>query len=108
MNGRSYYQWLLNLIDRLDAQVEYIQGHLTEATLKAGPNNKADFYATTSQNFLQDLPQMLIPTFFMNSFTFHSVSDGWIESNILSYVDALLAQYCADELGTRSTFRMST
>jgi len=44
----------------------------------------------------------------MNDFTFHSASDGWIESNVPSYVDALMARRCANELGIGPTLRMPT
>ena len=108
MNGRSYYRWLLNLIDRSEARIEYTLGHSTQATLEANMNNEADFYASTSQKLLRDLPCMPTPTFFMNSFTVHSASDGWIESNIPLYIDALMARSCAKELGIAPTLRMST
>ena len=103
MNGRSYYRWLLNLIDRSEARIEYTLGHSTQATLEANMNNEADFYASTSQKLLRDLPCMPTPTFFMNSFTVHSASDGWIESNIPLYIDALMARSCAKELGIAPT-----
>ena len=44
----------------------------------------------------------------MNDFTFHSASDGWIESNVPSYVDALMAQRCANELEIAPILRMLT
>jgi hypothetical protein len=101
MNGRSYYRWLLSLMKPLGShiQIVYTKGHSTEATVEARLNDKADFYASKSQKFLKDLPQVPTPTFFMNDFTFHDRLDGWIESNISAYVDARLARHCATKLG---------
>jgi len=78
-------------VDRRNMWIEYTSGHSTEATLKVNLNTEADFYASASQKIFKVLPQLPTPTFFMNDFTFHSASDGWIESNVPSYVDALMA-----------------
>lgn len=108
MNGRSYYRWLLDLSNKSAARIEYTAGHSTAVTLEAHMNNEADFYASASQKFFKDLPAIPTPTFFMNDFTFHSSSDGWIESNVSSYVDARLSRHSTDEIGTGHSLRMST
>ena len=108
MNGRSYYRWLIDLSNKSAAQIEYTAGHSTAVTLEANMNNEADLYASASQKFFKELPAMPTPTFYMNDFTFHSRSDGWIESNISSYVDARLSRHSADEIGIGHSLRMST
>lgn len=110
MNGRSYYRWLLSLTNRPESHVQivYTKGHSTDTTVEARLNDEADFYASKSQKFLKDLPQVPVPTFFMNNFTFHDRSDGWIESNISAYIDARLACCCATKLGIGHSLRMST
>ena len=108
MNGRSYYRWLLDLSDKSATQIDYTAGHATAATLEAHMNNEADFYATTTQKFIKELPAIPIPTFFMNDFTFHSRTDGYIESNVSSYVDARLSRHSVVEMGIGHSLRMST
>lgn len=108
MNGRSYYRWLLDLTSQLKTQIDYTPGHSTETTLEAKMNNEVDLYATKSQGFAKDIPTAPIPTFYMNNFTFHSRTDGWIESNIPSYVDARMIRQSATELGIGHGLRMST
>ncbi len=99
MNGRSYYCWLLDLVKQFKTRIDYTPGHSNEITVEAKLNNEADFYASTSQKFAKSLPVAPIPTFYMNDFTFHSKSDGWIESNIPFYIDALMTKRSANELG---------
>ncbi len=108
MNGRSYYRWLLDLTNQSKTQIDYTPGHSTETTLEAKLNNEADFYASKSQKFAKDLPIAPIPTFFMNNFTVYSRTDSWIESNIPSYVDALMTRQSATALGIGHGLRMST
>lgn len=108
MNGCSYYRWLLNLTNQSKTQIDYTPGHSTETTIEAKLNNEADFYASKSQEFAKNLPLAPIPTFYMNNFTFHSKTDGWIESNIPSYIDALMTKQSAMELGIGHSLRMST
>jgi len=87
MNGRFYYHWILDLTHQSTTQIDYTPGHSTETTLEAKLNNEADFYASKSPKYAKNLPTAPIPTFYMNNFTFHSKKDGWIESNVPSYVD---------------------
>jgi len=65
MNGRSYYRWLLNLVNQRQLVIEYTPGHSTENTLEANLNHEADFYATASQGFFRQLPNAPTPTFHM-------------------------------------------
>jgi hypothetical protein len=51
MNGRSYYRWILSLVERTDINVKYTPAHTDEDTLEARMNRDADFYASSSSVF---------------------------------------------------------
>ena len=108
MNGRSYYRWILSLISRSRATVSYTAGHSDESTVEARLNEEADLLATSSQKIYKELLYAPIPSFFMNDFTIHSEADGWIESNVMHFIDALLARKTAKALGIGHDLRMST
>lgn len=42
MNGRSYYRWIMNLVQETQTTVKYTPGHSTGATLEARMNEEAD------------------------------------------------------------------
>ena len=71
-------------------------------------NNEADSLATTSQKLFRELLEVSPPTFHMNSFTFHHITDGWIESNIPHYVDLRMAHMSCQSLAIGHSHRMST
>jgi hypothetical protein len=108
MNGRSYYRWILTLMERHNIQIQYTPGHSTESTLEAKMNDEADYLASYSQNISKNLLMAPIPTFHMNRFTYFSSTDEWIESNISHYVDARLALQSAILHGVGNRLRMST
>ncbi|KAJ7711082.1 hypothetical protein B0H14DRAFT_3524695 [Mycena olivaceomarginata] len=83
MNGRSYYRWILELTREGTAIMTYTRGHSAELTLPAQMNREADHYASGAQKFIDLVPHAPTPTFSMDSFTFHTIADGWIESNTL-------------------------
>ena len=76
MNGRSYYHWILSLIDHSQVAVTYTAGHSDQSTLEARMNGEADLLATTSQKVYAELLYAPIPSFFMNDFTIYSETDG--------------------------------
>ncbi|KAF6741005.1 hypothetical protein DFP72DRAFT_345709 [Ephemerocybe angulata] len=86
MNGRSYYKWILSLVANVDKGVDitYTKGHSLETTLEA------------------------IPHFFMDGYMLFSSRDGWIESNIPSYIDARLVELSAAALSIGHKQRMMT
>ena len=86
-----------DLLGLTAAQIEFTR-HSSETTLEANLNN---FYIRIPEN---QLPEAPIVTFLMNDFTFHSKSDGWIKSNISSYIDALMT----NNLGIGHGLRRST
>jgi hypothetical protein len=69
-------------------------------------NHEADYYASSSQQIAGKLPIFPVPTFFMNDYTFFRDSDGFIESNISSFVDTYSAIYTARSLALRHNRRM--
>jgi len=87
--------------------VSYTAGHSDESTVEARLNEEVDLLATSSQKIYKELLYVLIPSFFMNDFTIHSEADGWIESNIMHFIDALLARKTAKALGIGHDLRMS-
>lgn len=108
MNGRSYYRWILSLINRSRVAVTYIAGHSDQSTLEARMNGEVDLLATTSQKVYAELLYAPIPSFFMNDFTIYSETDGWIELNAMHFIDILLACKTAMALGIGHDLRMST
>src|SRR6266567_1335081 len=76
--------------------------------LETRMNNEADSLASSYQKIFKELPEVPSPTFHMNDFTFHSPTDGWIESNIPHYVDLKMAHQTATSLGQGHNQRMST
>ena len=99
MNGRSYYRWILSLVNHRCVAINYTAGHSGGSSLEARMNDKVDFLATSSQKRISELSQSPILTFFMNNYTLYSECDGWIESNIMHFVDILLAQKSVSNLG---------
>ena len=90
MNGRSYYRWIIDLAKRSTLEIKYTPGQSDDDTLETRMNDEADYLATSSQKIYKELPECPPPTFYMNDFTFHNPTDGWIESNIPHYVDLVL------------------
>ncbi|KAJ6488424.1 hypothetical protein DFH09DRAFT_948350 [Mycena vulgaris] len=87
MNGRSYYRWILRFIADNPIRILYTPGHSTEVSVPARFNFEADHYASSGQHHLRDIFTAPIPTFHMDDYTFHTRDDGWIESNIRTYVE---------------------
>jgi hypothetical protein len=108
MNGRSYYRWIIDLVERSSLKIQYTPGHSKENTLETRMNNEADLLASSSQKIYKDIPEIQPPTFHMNKFTFYSPMDGWIESNIPHYVNLQLAQQTTTSLSHGHSQRMST
>ena len=108
MNGRSYYRWILSLVNRNRVAITYTEGHSNTVTLEAKLNDEADFLATSCQKILTELSYAPTPSFFMNDYTLFSTTDGWIESNTSHFIDSLLARKAAMSLGMVHDLRMST
>ncbi|KAJ7827315.1 hypothetical protein B0H13DRAFT_2241019 [Mycena leptocephala] len=92
MNGRSYYRWILELAREGRAIMRYTRGHSAELTVPAQMNREADYYASGAQRFIELVPIAPTPTFSMDTFTFHTSADGWIESNTRSFLYARSGQ----------------
>ncbi|KAJ7670832.1 hypothetical protein DFH06DRAFT_1370021, partial [Mycena polygramma] len=108
MNGRSYYRWILDLVEEGSVNMAYTRGHSAELTLPAQLNREADHYASGSQKLLDMVPVAPTPTFSMDTYTPYTAGDGWIESNIRSFVDYFLAETAAFELALGNRMRMLT
>jgi hypothetical protein len=108
MNGRSYYRWILDLATRKSSTITYTKAHTNDTTLSASLNREADHLASSTQKNPSIIPIAPVPTFFMEPFTFHRETDGWIESNIRYFVDHLLAKSTADSLALLPKHRLST
>jgi hypothetical protein len=91
MNGHSYYKWIMDLVRRVQTQVLHMKAHTDQVNLSSLLNNEADHYASRSQKLVNSLHQAPVPTFFMDNFTFYRHQDGWIESNIRTFVDHYVA-----------------
>jgi hypothetical protein len=71
-------------------------------------NAEADYYASKSQSIVNSLHPAPVPTFFMDKFTFYRPKDGWIESNIRSFIEHFVIQDTLIELQKRNCYRMAT
>ncbi|KAJ7104689.1 hypothetical protein C8R44DRAFT_640066 [Mycena epipterygia] len=108
MNGRSYYRWIRALVLEKDIDITHAKGHADELTIPSIMNYEADHYASRSQKYIKMVPTAPLPTFFMDDYTFYSERDGWIESNIRSLVNSIMAQNTSDELAIGHHQRMLT
>ena len=108
MNGRSYYRWILSLINRKSVSIHYTKGHSDEMSLQSLLNSEADYYATKGQIIQNALPVAPTPTFFMDEYTFYRPLEGWIESNIRSYIEVTEAKHTASQISIGHDNRMST
>lgn len=104
MNARSYYRWSLDLTVRIRNKVSYTPGHEGNVSHPSILNHEADYWATESQNFAALLPIAPTPTFAMDTYTFYSDKDQWIESNIQEYIIDLLAHTSARNLAQEKRF----
>ncbi|KAF5380096.1 hypothetical protein D9615_006221 [Tricholomella constricta] len=98
MNGRSYYRWLIKLYAGSRLKLEHVKGHSEVSSISSALNHYADYYASGAQDNISEIPPAPIPTFLMDDFTFFSPDDGWIESNIRTYVDRSMAIATAKSL----------
>ncbi|KAJ7670182.1 hypothetical protein DFH06DRAFT_1125569 [Mycena polygramma] len=105
MNGRSHYRWILDLLQEGAVHMAYTRGHSAELTLPAQLNKEADHYASGLQKFIDMVPIAPTPMFLMDMYTPYTAGDGWIESNIPSFVDYFQAETAASDLalGNRLT-----
>jgi hypothetical protein len=71
MNGRSYYRWILSLLNEKGIDVEYTAGHSDEVSIPARMNFEADRYASNLQKFINAIPYAPTPTFFMDDHAFY-------------------------------------
>ncbi|KAJ7176386.1 hypothetical protein C8R43DRAFT_872728 [Mycena crocata] len=107
MNGRSYYRWILKLTSENPFKIKYTAGHSSEVSIPARMNFEADYYASGSQRIFTKLPTAPVPTFFMDEFTFFTLRDGWIESNIRNYVDKATTITLANHIANGHQQRMA-
>jgi len=108
MNGRPYYQWILNLVARKSATITYTKAHTNDTSLPSTLSWQADHYTSTAQKFIASIPIAPIPSFFMELYTFHCEPDGWIESNICYFVNHFSTITTADRLSLMPRHQMST
>jgi hypothetical protein len=108
MNGRSYYRWILDLVERKSAIITYTKAHTNDVTLPGSLNREADYLASSAQKCITTIPLAPVPTFFMDPYTFYRHHDGWVESNVRYFVDHFSAKSTADALALMPKHRMST
>jgi len=79
-----------------------------DTSVAACLNSQADHYASSAQNHITSIPIAPIPTFFMDSYTFHCEMDGWIESSIRHFVRFFGAKSTADRLASLPKHQMAS
>ena len=93
MNARSYYRWLEDVLTRRPTlKVEYTKAHTLANSIPARLNDKAEHHATRAQTNFFGTPSAPIPTFFMDDYTLHNDSNGWMEIN-----PSLAIQKCMED-----------
>ncbi|KAG6894890.1 hypothetical protein C0992_004074, partial [Termitomyces sp. T32_za158] len=97
INGRSYYRWILQLLEDKETGIHYTKGHAADSSLPTVLNNAADRHAVDAQSS-SNVRAAPTPTFFMDRFTFYQAGEGWIESNIRTYFDRILAHRTATDM----------
>ena len=108
MNGHSYYRWIFDLAKENRTIVTYTKGHSKEVTLASQLNSEADYYASRLQNVASSVHPAPNPTFYMDEYTFYRPVDGWIESNIRTFMEHFLFKSTSDELATGHRYQMAT
>jgi hypothetical protein len=108
MNSRSYYRWLLKLVDSNDCKFHYTKSHTNGESIDSKLNAEADHYATQGQLNYNLLPEAPIPTFEMDEFTLFQKGTGWIESNTRSTIEEAMAKETSRNLAFRHKNRMAT
>ncbi|KAK0225360.1 hypothetical protein IW262DRAFT_1267418, partial [Armillaria fumosa] len=105
----SYYRWIIN-IQKSSPHItlEYTPGHSHERTTPVVLNAEADHFASWAQKHTSQLPVAPVPTFFMDEFTFWTPDDGWIESEIKSFVNSSLVKAKVQELAIRRHHQMAS
>ncbi|GBE78620.1 hypothetical protein SCP_0115090 [Sparassis crispa] len=86
--ARSLYRWLRDILLHTThrSPVVHAPAHTTSTSPTSLANRSADTLASASQRFLLPPPPAPLPTFFMDRYTLYSPIDGYIESNIPSYI----------------------
>jgi hypothetical protein len=107
MNARSYYRWILALVARNPLKIVYTRSHTDELSLPSLINYEADHYASSAQHAIHTVFTAPIPTFSMDDYTFHSFTDGWIESNIRNFIDKSTTRSSSQRLGAGHQQRMA-
>ncbi|KAK0220047.1 hypothetical protein IW262DRAFT_1232343, partial [Armillaria fumosa] len=107
--ARSYYRWIID-IQKSSPHItlEYTPGHSQERTTPAVLNDEADHFASWAQKHSNQLPVAPIPTFFMDDYTFWTPDNGWIESEIKSFVNSSLVKAKVQELAIGQHHRMAS
>ncbi|KAF8876370.1 hypothetical protein CPB84DRAFT_1689179 [Gymnopilus junonius] len=103
--SRSYYRWILDIWkNATDSQQEisliHCKAHTDNSTIPANLNRLVDHLATQSHHTALPPPTLSPPTFMMDDFTLHSTLHGFVESNIFTFIDSLLATSVSSTLDT--------
>ena len=107
MNGRSYYRWLLLILQDIDVNIVYTKGHDNGGSHESRLNNEADRLAVLAHSAnISDAPFFPDPTFTMDKFVLHSSSDSYIEMSTREYVTSTLIASAAADLATKPSTRM--
>ncbi|KAJ7894751.1 hypothetical protein B0H13DRAFT_2339128 [Mycena leptocephala] len=101
--ARSLYRWLRLIIQSQPTnrrpKITYTRAHTDSQSIPARANAAADALASQSHNLI--VPPLVCPdpTFCMDEYTFYTDNDGYIESNISSYIHHFSARSVATDTG---------
>ncbi|KAK0220176.1 hypothetical protein IW262DRAFT_1273548, partial [Armillaria fumosa] len=107
--ARLYYWWIIHIQKSSShLMLEYTPGHSLEKSTPAILNSEVDHYTSWAQKHITKLPVAPIPTFFMDEYTFWMPADGWIESEIKSFMNSSLTKAKVQELAIGHQHRMAS
>ncbi|KAK7048603.1 hypothetical protein R3P38DRAFT_2870378 [Favolaschia claudopus] len=99
--ARSLYRWLLQILTATPSPsrpaIIYTQAHTKSESLEARANAVADALASRSHSKPIKPASVPDPTFYMDEYTFFTKEDGYIESNISSYLSHFGARAAAKD-----------
>ncbi|KAK7002109.1 hypothetical protein R3P38DRAFT_3215921 [Favolaschia claudopus] len=99
-SARSLYRWLKDILDTESPltrpKITYTRAHTLSSSFESKANAAADALASGSHSRILGLPTCPDATFTMDEFTFATNADGFIESNIATFVMHFLALHEAD------------
>lgn len=102
LNGRAYYRWLLDLLNKAPhLELQHVKAHTDAETVASKLNSDADQLAAEAHRS----PDLVFPTptFCMDKFSFYSPTHGFVEANIEVWGEQKLSSVQLNNIPPSST-----